>query len=214
MTARALELPWHLRLSYLASALFAFILLFAAPSAFAQGSGLDYMNKASFDEARTQEQTIGKLVNNGERHKHKAEKIQRKAGGGAELDAKARAEYERAASDFEKALGKDPTLIEARFLLGQVYAQLGEFEKALSSCHQAWSMNAQLFEAAICEANASLGLSRPRNAQEIFLTLKEKHNESAATVLSALKAWSESHPDHTSAAPLKTWLTAQTAASK
>lgn len=212
MPARASE-ALRLRRTFLRPfALLTLALLFAVAPAFAQGSGLDYMNKASFDDARSPEQAAAKFFNNGERHLHKAEKIQQKAGGGAELVEKAKAEYQRAASDFEKALGKDPTLIDARLHVGQIYAQLGELEKSLSACHQVWAMDAKRYKAAVCEARASLKLDRPRGAQEVYLVLRGKDSESAATVLAELKSWTESHPSHTSAEPLKTWLNAQSAA--
>lgn len=179
-----------------------------APGVFAQGSALDYLDKADLDRARSPQEVAAQHLARGERHLRKAEKLYQQAQAAsqdAKLAAKANQEYERAVGELEKAIAKDPASVEAHLMVGLAHSRLGDFEKALSSCHQAWHMAPTNGEAAVCQAEAALALDRPRQVQDIYLQLKGRDDQAARRVLDGLRAWIEGHPDHASAAALKTW---------
>lgn len=198
------------RLGNVLLALLAFLAAHAAslPVALAQGSALDYMGKADLDRARSPQEVAAQHTARGERHLRKAEKLYAEAQAAArdsKLADKATAEYERAVSEFEKAIAKDPASLDAHLEAGLAYSRLRDFEKAVTSCHQAWHMAPARSDAAVCQAEAALALDRPRQVQEIYLRLKGQDDQAAQQVLEGIRAWLAGHPDHASTAALVAW---------
>jgi tetratricopeptide (TPR) repeat protein len=179
-----------------------------APTALAQGSALDYLDKADLDRARSPQEVAAQQTARAERHFRKAEKLYAQAQAApqdAKLAEKATQEYERAVADFEKAIAKDPASVDAHLQAGLAYSRLREFEKALTACHQAWHMAPAKSNAAVCQAEAALALDRPRQVQEIYLQLASIDARAAQRVLDGIRAWIAGHPDHASTAPLAAW---------
>lgn len=190
----------------------ALVLVMALPLPFDLSAQMDPMDRSARELTRSPEHEAATALSRGSRLLTKAEKLAAEAAansGDEKLAGKARALYEDARRDLEKAVAKAPHLPEANYKVGLVYLRLDEPEKAITFCRRAWERDHQLDEAGICEAAANLALDRPRKAQEIYLLLQKNGRPGAALVLRDLESWLGGHPDHEQAAALASWIEAE-----
>jgi tetratricopeptide (TPR) repeat protein len=180
----------------------------------AQGSALDYLDDASLRRASGPRDQAAAHASRGDRLLAKAEKLEREAeaaAGDPKLAAKAGKAFEQALAAYAAALRKDPSFREGHLKVGRCYLELGQLEKAIGACSQAWGLDPSRPDAPLCEPRAHLGLNRPRRAQEIFLLLKERGFAEAETLLSELDCWAAEHPDNSAAQEVARWIAQQRA---
>jgi len=100
-------------------------------------------------------------------------------------------EYSKALKDFQKAVTLDPKNYRAFNGLGYAYRKSGDYAKALESYSAALKLSPNFPDAIEYRGEAYLGLNRPDDAKQAYLTLFAANLSHADTLLKAMKAWVE-----------------------
>lgn len=109
----------------------------------------------------------------------------------SKLDKKARQAFERAASQFRAATGKNPGFHEAYSDLGFALRKTGDHPAALEAYDRALSLSPGYAPAIEYRAEAYLGLDRVEDAKKAYLALFPGDRGRADELLKAMKGWAE-----------------------
>ena len=115
-----------------------------------------------------------------------------KAGVGTKPDQKkAFDEYTKALKDFQKAVKLDAKNYRAFNGLGYAYRKTGDYTKALESYSEALKISPNFPDAIEYRGEAYLGLNRPDEAKQAYLTLFASSRTHADILLKAMKTWAD-----------------------
>jgi tetratricopeptide (TPR) repeat protein len=130
--------------------------------------------------------------NSGIAHRDKALKadlqatMEKKEADRLKATKKAREEYEKALSDFQKAANLNPQMPQAFNGIGYSYRKMGEYTKALVNYDLALKLNPQFLDAIEYRGEAYLGLGRFDDARKAYLDLFAADRKQADTLMKAM----------------------------
>ena len=132
--------------------------------------------------------------NSGVKHLNNGDKAELKAATAKPADAEkamkqARGEYEKALKDFAKAVELSPKMHKAYNGLGYAYRKSGDYAKALENYNIALQISPDFSDAIEYRGEAYLGLNRPEDAKQAYLTLFASSRSHADILMKAMKAW-------------------------
>jgi tetratricopeptide (TPR) repeat protein len=139
---------------------------------------------ASMSSPATPEAMAADAFNSGVKHLNAGDKAEQKPDAKKSLD-----EYSKALKDFGKAVKLDPKNHRAFNGLGYAYRKTGDYNKALESYATALQLSPDFPDAIEYRGEAYLGLNRPEDAKQAYLTLFASSRTHAALLLKAMKVW-------------------------
>jgi tetratricopeptide (TPR) repeat protein len=104
---------------------------------------------------------------------------------------KAAVEYAKALKDFQNAVKLDPKNHRAFNGMGYAYRKAGDYAKALENYDAALALSPNFPDAIEYRAEAYLGLNKPEDAKQAYLSLFASSRTHADTLLKAMKAWAD-----------------------
>ena len=151
--------------------------------------------KGPEEEATESKKKAVEVYNNGVKHMDKARAILSNGDSSfaynyrATSDAKARKEYQKAASDFEKAVKLDSTFFEAYNNLGYCYRKLGDFPAALGAYDNAISLNKDFAQAREYRGQTYLAMGKLDLARNELTYLRDLESPYADTLSRAIQLY-------------------------
>jgi tetratricopeptide (TPR) repeat protein len=100
-------------------------------------------------------------------------------------------EYSKALKDFQKSVKLDPKNYKAFNGLGYAYRKTGDYAKALENYSAALALSPNFPDAIEYRGEAYLGLNKPDDAKQAYLTLFASSRAHADTLLKAMKTWAD-----------------------
>jgi tetratricopeptide (TPR) repeat protein len=107
----------------------------------------------------------------------------------ATSDAKAKREYEKAVSEFKKAINYEPTMAEAHNNLGYCYRKLGELEQSLKHYMRALKLDDSFAQAREYLGETYLAMGEMDKAKEQHNWLVENESIYADTLAQSIKLY-------------------------
>ena len=98
-------------------------------------------------------------------------------------------EYTKAMKDFQKAVKLDPKNYRAFNGLGYAYRKTGDYTKALENYSSALNISPSFPDAIEYRGEAYLGLNKPEDAKQAYMSLFASSRTHADTLLKAMKTW-------------------------
>jgi tetratricopeptide (TPR) repeat protein len=125
--------------------------------------------------------------------------------------------YERALSQFKRALEVNPEMHEALTYVGYAHRKLGRYEPALEAYGKALRLQSGFAPAIEYQGEAFLGLNRLEDAKHNYFQLYATAPQQAEKLLEAMRKWiaaRRENPDGTDSAAIDTlesWVAERTA---
>jgi tetratricopeptide (TPR) repeat protein len=181
------------------------MMLATAPLAWGAGSGgMSGGDAGSSSPAvrRTPQQMEASSYNAGLNHKKRAAQYEEKAATAkndaerVKLLAKAKDQYLDAIDDYKKAIGYNNRSYQALNELGYAYRKSGDYQSAVRAYDAALIVKADFAPAIEYRGEAYLALGMFPQVQDAYLALFRADQDQAATLMNAMDAWVQQHPDH------------------
>jgi tetratricopeptide (TPR) repeat protein len=104
----------------------------------------------------------------------------------AKSQTKSRDEYQKALSDFQRAVDLNPRMPQAYNGLGYAYRKLGDYARALENYDRALRLNPKFVDAIEYRGEAYLGLNQLDDAKQAYMALFAMNRKQADLLMNAM----------------------------